>query len=63
MIGIIGKVGSGKTSLLKSLGNEMIIEKGEILINKKSKLAYISETSWLMSGSIRENITLGNEFD
>jgi len=42
LIGIIGGVGSGKTSLLYSILNEMNKEEGSIRINRNNKIGLIS---------------------
>lgn len=41
-IGIIGKVGSGKSSLISCLINEMHTEQGEIHLNPSSKIALVT---------------------
>ena len=53
---IVGRVGSGKSSLLMTLLNELPIQAGSIRIN--GRLAYASQEPWLFSGTIRENITI-----
>lgn len=71
-IALVGESGSGKTTLVKLLMNFYEFEKGEIMfgdynikdINIESlrdKIAYISQDIFLFSGSIRENLMLGNE--
>lgn len=53
---IVGRVGSGKSSLLMTLLNELPIQSGSIRIN--GTLSYASQEPWLFSGTIRENITI-----
>jgi ATP-binding cassette subfamily B protein len=71
-IALVGESGSGKTTLVKLLMNFYSPEKGEILfgdynikdINReflRSRISYISQDVFLFSGTIRENLTLGNE--
>lgn len=71
-IALVGESGSGKTTLVKLLMNFYEFEKGEIMfgdynikdINIESlrdKIAYISQDIFLFSGTIRENLMLGNE--
>ena len=71
-IALVGESGSGKTTLSKLLLNFYPWEKGEIFIGDynlkdidlttlRSKVAYISQDIFLFSGSIRENLELGNE--
>ncbi len=69
-IALVGGSGSGKTTLVKLLMNFYQAEKGEILINNcnikdvelealRDKIAYISQETFLFSGTILENLTLG----
>ena len=45
LVMIIGKVGSGKTSLLASMINEISIEEGHVQLNGKA--AYCSQLPWI----------------
>ncbi len=71
-VAFVGESGSGKTTLSKLLLHMYSVEKGEILIDKnniedirieclREKIAYISQETFLFSGSILENLTLGME--
>lgn len=53
---IVGRVGSGKSSLLMSILNELPIRTGSIRVN--GSLSYASQEPWLFAGTIRENITI-----
>lgn len=53
---IVGRVGSGKSSLLMTILNELPIRTGSIRIN--GSLSYASQEPWLFAGTIRENITI-----
>jgi ATP-binding cassette subfamily F protein 3 len=44
-IGIIGKNGKGKTTLLNLLAEEMKIDSGEIVLNQKTRTAYFGQTN------------------
>lgn len=55
---IAGIVGSGKSSLLQAILNDMILVKGSIDLNVE-KVAYVSQSAWILSGSIRDNILFG----
>lgn len=44
-IGIVGKNGKGKTTLLNLLAGEMMPDAGEIVHNQKTKLAYFGQTN------------------
>jgi len=71
-IALVGESGSGKTTLAKMLINFYSWEKGEIYIGShnikdislhslRNKISYISQDIFLFSGTIRENLLLGNE--
>lgn len=56
---ITGSVGSGKSSLLAALLQEMQHYKGDFII--RGKLAYVSQEPWLMHGTVCENIVFNSE--
>jgi ABC-type multidrug transport system fused ATPase/permease subunit len=58
---ITGPSGSGKTTLLSSLLGETILESGTV--TAPNDIAYASQTAWLQSESIRENILFNSEFE
>lgn len=69
-IAFVGESGSGKTTLAKLLLKLYLSEKGEILIDGnnikdiqiealRDKIAYIPQETFLFSGSIYDNLTLG----
>ena len=71
-IALVGESGSGKTTLSKLLMHFYPWEKGEIFIGDynlkdislealRKRIAYISQDIFLFSGTIRENLELGNE--
>lgn len=71
-IALVGESGSGKTTLAKLLLNLYQPEQGEILLNERNiqdiqlellrnRIAYIPQETFLFSGSIMENLMLGND--
>ena len=65
-IGIIGKVGSGKTSILHTLMAELEKTDGKIRIDSETcsnGFAYVAQEVWIQQGTIRENILFGAEMD
>lgn len=69
-VAFVGESGSGKTTLSKLLMHMYTPEKGEILIGDRSiediqiealrdRIAYIPQETFLFSGSIYDNLTLG----
>jgi len=72
-IGIIGKSGSGKTTILDIILGLLESQSGKILFNNvqlskrinnwRSKVAYIPQDVFLIDGTIKENISLGEAKD
>jgi ABC-type bacteriocin/lantibiotic exporter with double-glycine peptidase domain len=61
---IVGSVGSGKTSLLASMIGETKVVSGSVLLtNKMSRVAFCSQTPWLVNDTIKRNIVGDSEFD
>jgi len=71
-LAIIGKTGSGKSTILDLIGRLYDIEKGELLIDHKpihqvnltslrDSIGYVPQDSFLFSDSIKNNIKFGKE--
>lgn len=71
-IGIVGKIGSGKTTLVNALFRLYNIEKGTLFIDDKdimecdiasvrNNLAYVPQDNFLFSDTIKHNIAFSNE--
>lgn len=58
---IVGKVGSGKSSILQSILGDLYKLDGEVKVH--GKVAYVSQVPWIMNGSVKENILFGHKFD
>lgn len=61
MVAIIGKVGSGKSSLLNAIIGDMKKTDGELTI--RGSIAYCQQQPWIQNESLRENILFGSEYD
>ncbi|OQU75975.1 hypothetical protein SORBI_3010G066200 [Sorghum bicolor] len=60
-IAIVGEVGSGKSSLLNTVIGETHVISGSI--SSCDSIAYVPQVPWILSGTLRDNILLGKEFD
>ncbi|KAG5877094.1 hypothetical protein JTB14_006390 [Gonioctena quinquepunctata] len=58
---ITGSVGSGKTSLLRTIIGDYTIDSGSLVVN--GDISYASENPWVFPGTIRQNILFGQEYD
>jgi ABC-type multidrug transport system fused ATPase/permease subunit len=61
MIMIIGPVGCGKSSILKSMMG--LLHKKAGTLQKNGKISYIPQESFLINNTFRQNIVFGHEFD
>jgi ATP-binding cassette subfamily C (CFTR/MRP) protein 4 len=58
---VIGAVGSGKTTLLMGSLNEIYLAEGTVRMN--GKVGFACEDPWIITGTIRENILMGQRKD
>ena len=59
---ITGPMGSGKSTLLSAIAGEISADIcGTIIL--QGTLAYVPQTAWIFSGTIRENILFGQPYD
>ncbi|EEU36327.1 uncharacterized protein NECHADRAFT_86969 [Fusarium vanettenii 77-13-4] len=69
LVCIVGPVASGKTSVLKALlGDMQLVQARSCQLNLEtsspsSQLSYASQTAWLLSETVRENIIFGRPLD
>ena len=62
-IGVMGTVGSGKSSLLQALLGELEPAGGEAdLWQPRRGVGYIAQEAWLQAGTVRDNILFGKAY-
>ncbi|XP_060812927.1 ATP-binding cassette sub-family C member Sur isoform X1 [Bombus pascuorum] len=59
---IVGKTGSGKTSLLLGMLGEIQRTTGSIQWAKGVKVAYVAQKPWLQNASLRDNVLFGSPY-
>ncbi|XP_020224992.1 ABC transporter C family member 8 [Cajanus cajan] len=60
-IAVCGPVGAGKSSLLYAILGEIPRISGTVNVN--GTIAYVSQTSWIQSGTVQDNILFGKPMD
>lgn len=58
---IVGRVGSGKSSLLMSILGELPLNSGRLKI--RGKISYSAQEPWIFAGTVRENVLFGRSMD
>ncbi|XP_077453648.1 cystic fibrosis transmembrane conductance regulator [Stigmatopora argus] len=61
MLAVAGSTGSGKSSLLMMILGELMPSEGKI--RHSGRVSFSSQTSWIMPGTIRDNILFGLTYD
>ncbi|XP_056173645.1 ABC transporter C family member 10-like [Syzygium oleosum] len=60
-VAICGEVGSGKSTLLAAILGEVPFING--IVRVYGRMAYVSQTAWIQTGTIQENILFGSAMD
>jgi ATP-binding cassette subfamily C (CFTR/MRP) protein 1 len=61
LVVVVGSVGSGKTALLLSILGELPSDSGSVSL--EGTVSYVPQQPWIISDSVRDNITFGRDFD
>jgi ATP-binding cassette, subfamily C (CFTR/MRP), member 1 len=63
LVAIVGNVGTGKSSLLAGLVNEMHILNKSGKINIDGKIALVTQQAWIQNATVKKNILFNNSYD
>jgi len=63
LVAIVGTVGSGKSTLLQSIMRETNLLSGNFKLDSSARMAYVEQEPFILSGTIKDNITFGNEYE
>jgi len=58
---VVGRVGSGKSTLCSAVLNEAVLGDGKVSLN--GSVAYASQSPWIMNVTLRDNILFGLPYD
>ncbi|KAF9359851.1 hypothetical protein BGX26_011228 [Mortierella sp. AD094] len=61
LLSVIGRVGTGKSSLIAALCGDLERVSGEIRI--RGSVAFVPQQAWIMNDTLRANILFGNTYD
>ncbi|KAF7212702.1 ATP-binding cassette sub-family C member 12 isoform X1 [Nothobranchius furzeri] len=61
LLGVCGNVGSGKSSLISSILEQMHLLQGSITAD--GTFAYVSQQAWIFHGTVQDNILMGELLD
>ncbi|EFJ44543.1 ABC transporter, partial [Volvox carteri f. nagariensis] len=68
LVCVVGRVGSGKSSLLSAALGEMELveeldqERGDV-VGLGGRVAYVAQQAWIVNATVVENVTMGKPFD
>lgn len=62
-VGIVGKVGSGKSSIFSAILAEMSHISGYIHVENLDSIAMVTQEPWIQHATIKDNILFGQQFD
>ncbi|KAJ2629412.1 ABC transporter C member 13 [Coemansia sp. RSA 1290] len=60
-ITVVGRIGSGKSSLLSAICGEMPLASGGGCVY--GSIGYVSQKPWIMNATFRDNVLFGNAYD
>ena len=63
LVAVVGQVGSGKSSLLSTLINDLTKTVLNAEINVAGDVSYVPQQAWMQNTSLRQNIIFGADYD
>ncbi|NXB65935.1 MRP7 protein, partial [Struthidea cinerea] len=64
LLGVVGKVGSGKSSLLAAISGELIKQGGRVYVcDLEQGFGLATQEPWIQFTTVQENILFGREYD
>ncbi|CAI5974351.1 unnamed protein product [Closterium sp. NIES-64] len=63
VVAVTGAVGSGKSSLLQAILEEMQYVGGAMWVSSLGNVAYAAQQPWILNATVMENILFGQPFD
>ncbi|CAG2104722.1 unnamed protein product, partial [Medioppia subpectinata] len=61
LLAVVGSVGSGKSSLLMAILNEISLVSGQVVV--RGRVSYAPQESWAFIASVRQNILFGSQYN
>ena len=61
LVCVVGRVGSGKSSLVSALLGEMQCAAGRVALG--GPIAYVAQQPWIINDTVQNNITFGQDYD
>jgi ATP-binding cassette subfamily C (CFTR/MRP) protein 1 len=65
LVGIVGPVGSGKSSFLAAVLGEMHLRSGRVCVVEScvKSVAFCDQRAWIVNANVKDNILFGNEYN
>ena len=61
LVCVVGRVGSGKSSLVQAVLGEMEQARGSVGVG--GRIAYAGQQAWIVNATVKGNVTFGKDFD